>query len=294
MTDEDDLSIPDFLKRKPGEPRPVIEHEYVPPPEKFFKAPEPKPVVEKKERQAPNIDIQAATREKFALIIGEIEGMIDDSVLNAEFDFYRFLLKKEYPPRLASEVVNHFTPRLDEIKAVIAKSDASLTEGYKLYSKAELTAIELMFERIIEDSQRYASNVKSLRKLNKKKPIKVEKLVKGLPFAKAYEKYNLVSVDPTTIIEAQELWTFNFAQNILTVYRALDKKGLTLKGSTVINVDEKATIAKRIGRNTEERLKVVLSGGKVALRKLMDEINGDPQPVTRITKQTILLRVISS
>jgi hypothetical protein len=78
----------------------------------------------------------------------------------------------------------------------------------------------------------------------------------------------------------------------LTVFRAIDRGGLQVKGTSIINYDEKNSFTKRTGRKPEEYLKKVLEGGKIVLRKLMDDMKEAPLAY-RINENTILLRIIA-
>ena len=70
--------------------------------------------------------------------------------------------------------------------------------------------------------------------------------------------------------------------------------GLGVSRSVITKYAEARSYGKKIGRHTEKWLKTVLNSGKVPLRKLLEEeIMGTKIPPTRITTDTILLRVLS-
>jgi hypothetical protein len=100
----------------------------------------------------------------------------------------------------------------------------------------------------------------------------------------------LASIDPVKVLEAQELWTYNWKTKTLSVMKAIDRGGLMIKGTTIINYAPQNSFAKTIGRKTQETLDEVLTGGKVALRKIME--GAKPIKSTRINDSTVLLRVI--
>ena len=102
----------------------------------------------------------------------------------------------------------------------------------------------------------------------------------------------LVSIDPQQILAAQELWTFNTKNRMLTVYRAQDQGGLGVKTVRITGYNESTSISKRL-RKPESVLQSVLSGGKPTLRTVMDNITTKPGGFSsRITTDTILLRVV--
>ena len=237
-------------------------------------------------------NIQEYIREKASDLIGEIEGMIDDKVINPGFDFYAFLRSREVSSPVTIRLIDHFTPVAEELVEALDTKDKDLLEGYKKYSAQEMENLAIVYQTIVDDLFRYAENLKKTRKPRAKKKPSVEKLLKNFPYCKGDEGLQIVSVDPRKVVGAAELWTFNPKKSLLSVYRANDSDGLGIRRSVITNINEQTSVSKKVGRKTKERVKAVLDSGKVALRKLMDEINGKGNSVSRITKDTILLRVL--
>ena len=68
--------------------------------------------------------------------------------------------------------------------------------------------------------------------------------------------------------------------------------GLGVKGSTLTGWDEKTSVIKTLRKPTEQ-LNKLLAGGKIVLRKFMEEIKCKPKNATgRINKETVLVRII--
>ena len=237
-------------------------------------------------------NVQEYIREKASDLIGEVEGMIDDKVITPGFDFYSFLRSREVSNPLTIRLIDHFTPVAEELVDAMDTKDNDLREGYKKYSDQEMEDLAIIYQTIVDDLIRYAGNLKKTRKPRAKKKPSVEKLLKNFPYCKGDEELQIVSVDPRKVIGASELWTFNPKNALLSVYRANDSDGLSIRRSVITNINEQTSTSKKVGRKTKERVKAVLDDGKVALRKLMDDINGKGKPVSRITKDTILLRVL--
>jgi hypothetical protein len=127
----------------------------------------------------------------------------------------------------------------------------------------------------------------------KPRAISVEKKLKNFKFQKEDNTFKIASVNPEKVIGAQELWTFNTKYKTLTVFRALDRGGLQVKGTSIINYDEATSVTKRTGRKPEVYVDKVLNGGKIVLRKLMDELKNDAPLAYRINENTILLKVVT-
>jgi hypothetical protein len=68
--------------------------------------------------------------------------------------------------------------------------------------------------------------------------------------------------------------------------------GLSVKGTTIVNVDEKISQCKTL-RKPDEIIQKVLTGGKVILKNLMSQIKTKDSPaIGRINADTLLLRYI--
>ena len=141
------------------------------------------------------------------------------------------------------------------------------------------------------DLLRYSGNAKKLRAPRKKKPQSVEKKLKNFRYQKEFQDMKLASVPPEQIVGAQELWTYNTKYKTLTVFRAIDRGGLDIKRSSIVNFDEKTTMTRRTARSAEKIVQSVLSGGKIILKKVMDDLK-ETTLQDRINENTILLRIV--
>jgi hypothetical protein len=236
------------------------------------------------------INIQDRIREKANDIIGSVEELIDRG---EEFSLYDWLKSNEIPATYAPRIAAFYAPVLGELLEASEGIDPQLKEGYKNFNKKQLEARILMFNNIIEDAERYADTTKKVRKPRKPRAVSVEKKLKNFKFQKEDNTFKIASVNPEKIIGSQELWTFNTKYKTLTVFRALDRGGLQIKGTSIINYDENTSVTKRTGRKPEVYVDKVLNGGKVVLRKLMDELKNDAPLAYRINENTILLKVVS-
>jgi hypothetical protein len=100
-----------------------------------------------------------------------------------------------------------------------------------------------------------------------------------------------VSINPTDIISAKELWVFNIKTRKIGKYVAKEYGELSVKGTSIINFDENTSIQKTV-RKPEEKLKEFKAAGKVQLRKFLEDINAtDTKMNGRINEDTILLKV---
>jgi hypothetical protein len=235
-------------------------------------------------------NIQDRIREKTSELIGDVEELIDK---NEEFSLYDWMKSNEIPATYAPRIAAYYAPVLGELIEASEGKDPQLKEGYSHFTKKQLNDRIMFFNSIIEDAERYADTTKKTRAPRKPRTISVEKKLKNLKFQKEDHNYKIASINPEKIIGAQELWTFNTKYKTLTVFRALDRGGLQVKGTSIINYDEATSVTKRTGRKPEVYVDKVLNGGKVVLRKLTDELKNDASLAYRINENTILLKVVT-
>ena len=94
------------------------------------------------------------------------------------------------------------------------------------------------------------------------------------------------------MVDFLALWCYNIKTRNLTVYHAMDRDGLSVRGSTIIGFEEATSITKKL-RKPEAVIKPLMDGGKIYLRKVMENITTTEQKATgRINADTILLRVV--
>lgn len=246
---------------------------------------------EKPESEKPNI--QERIRDRVSDLIGDLEQVMDQHLRGeiTEFDAYEFCQKAGIPAQHTTKMAAFYAGQYEELELAIEGSDPQVKEGYARYSKKWLRARLEFIEKMMTDLLRYGQNAKKLKAPRKKKPMSVEKKLKNFKYQKEFQDMKLASVDPQSIVGAQELWAYNTKYKTLSVFRAIDRGGLDVKRSSIINFDEKTTATFKTGRQAEKIVQTVLSGGKVALRKLTDDLKkGNLQD--RINENTILLRVV--
>lgn len=245
------------------------------------------PEVVKTESNVIKLSVQDHIREKASDIIGEIESLIDSG---QSFSMYNWLQSNNILAIYVPMIVQKYQPWLDEMKEAYAGNEPDLKEAYSYMTRRELKKRIEFFETLIEDTLRHGGNTKKTRAPRKKKAIPASKKLKTFKYQKSDASHKIASINPEKVLGAQELWTFNTKYKTLTVFRALDRGGLQVKGTSIIGYDENNSVTKRIGRKTDEYLDKILNGGKIVLRKLMDEINTTAPLAHRTSENTILLR----
>jgi len=235
--------------------------------------------------------IQDRMQDKASELIGDIEQLIDS---NASFSLFDYLKAKQIPATYyPTAIVNHYAPWLGELLEASENQDVQLKEAYSHLNKKQLRDRINLINMIITDAEKYAGVVKKTRAPRKPRAVSAEKKLKYLKFQKESPEYKIASIDPEKIFGASELWTFNTKYKIITVFRALDRGGLQVNRSSIIGFNSETSISKGTGRQAQATLDKLAKGGKLVLKKLMDELKTDKNLQERINENTILIKVIA-
>ena len=252
------------------------------------------PVV-KEAKVANVVSIQDHIKRKAGECIGELEGQIDELIttkFSADVSPYGLMNTLEIKGAHAKFVIDHFKTRRAEYDEVLTTTDPDVKEAYSNFTKVQLKKLVAYCDQVIVDGMRLAGDAVKSRKPRKRKAKSPDQLVTKLNYAKDFAELKLVSVDPKTIVGANQLWVYNTKTRKLGCYNAEDAAGLSIKGSTLQNFAESKSIQKTL-RKPGVTLPEVLKGGKVALRNVLTEIRAAEGVLTgRINNDTILLRTI--
>ena len=233
--------------------------------------------------------IQDRIKDRQSEIIGDIEEMIDTGEV---FSLYDWLKAKEIPATYCPEIVSYYASWLDELLQAYEGGDPELKEAYRHLTKKQLKERIVFFSKLLEDASSYGNVTKKTRVPRKPRTISMEKKLKNFKYQKENNEYKIASINPEKIIGAQELWTFNTKYKIVTVFRAIDRGGLQVKGTSIIGYDEATSISKGTGRKPEIVLDKIPKSGKIILRKMMEELKTDKPLQNRINENTVLIKAI--
>jgi hypothetical protein len=243
---------------------------------------------------APAPSIQDRIRDKAGEEIGELEGIVDDFVMNkckSTIDIENYLKGRNLSSVVAKKICDHYVGVSEEVMDAINGVDEQLVEGYSNFKKPELKRYKDFLDSIVVATNNLSVTNKPVRKKRKVKEKPASVLVSKVKYMKDFAELGLTSVPPEKMIGALQVWTFNTKTRTLSVYNAYNAKGLSVKGTTLQNFEESTSISKRL-RKPEVTLKDVLGGGKIILRKLMGDLSTKESPATgRINEDTIIVRV---
>ena len=247
----------------------------------------PTQVVERK------VTIQDRLQERTAELIGEVEGIYDEVLRGAKTDFkiYDFLTVHRVPQSQLGKYETVFQNRTQELMSAQDKTDAQLVESYRHYRAGDYKRLFTFLADLLAGIEQYRGVKKAVKKARVRKAPAKEKVVARLKFAREDRTLKIVSINPTDIVGAQELWVFNTKTRKLGRYVAEAMGQLGVKGTSITGYDETKSLAKTL-RKPDEQLKEFARAGKVALRTFLKDIKAVEVRLNgRISEDTLLLKV---
>lgn len=238
--------------------------------------------------------IKALAEPHIIHVDDEIHSWYYERKTKIEFSLYTYLQRNQ----LNSQICNHIKALVSKIHAehaeMVEGKDEQLNEAYAYLPNASKKAIMKQLTSCMEDIERFVGNTKvsKPRKPRKKKEVTASKLINKLKYQKEFTKLKIKSISPESIVSAQQLWVYNTKYGHLTMLNAIDHKGLSVKGTTIVDYDQTSSLKKKL-RKPEDVIQKVLTGGKLVLKKLMIELTTKPIDVNgRINDDCILLKAI--
>lgn len=236
--------------------------------------------------------IQEAMAEKQAEFLGEINGEIDNFILNAckptGYNLYKYCQSANVAKQYMAGVTELCQRQIDELDLI--GSDEQVTEGYKHLGKRDVKAFKEFLQSLIDDAEKYANFKKANRKVRVKKQKPAGEQVAKMKYLKQHE--DLKSVTAASIIGAQQLWVYNIKNKKLGVYNAVGASGFSVKGTSLQGYDPETSVQRTL-RKPEVVIPKMMAAGKVALRKILSDLTTTETALNgRFNEDTLLLRVI--
>lgn len=227
------------------------------------------------------------------LLYGEyIQGAVDEFFTKGSTDFNikAWLLFNNVTPSVAELIAEKFVSTVLELKEAVERTDEQVNEGYSFLDRKQLKAVFEWTQGILQALVNHSEVVKAMRKprvSNKPKTSPVAKL----KYLASFMELNLRSVDPSSILGADEFYAYRTNRRFI-YYKAKDGEKLQIAGQTILNYDEEKSGAKTIKK--PEKFFVNLNTGKVALRTLFQNVESSRgNPPARITDDMILLKAFT-
>lgn len=242
-----------------------------------------------------NLDVPGRNARKVLETISLLEDCLDYFVISGyegtqEKSFYEILTEENVKTSQAKEIRDYYAPLLEEIKNI--ENDEDLKYAYRNLSKKQKNNYLNYISKLISDIDRVITNesVVKIRKPRKKKEIDRSQVVKNVKYKKEDKDLKLISMKPESIIGTTQVWLYNVKYKVIRRLETTDPKGLSIRGTTVVDFMDTLSRAKSV-RKPAEVLAEILVANKARLKKFIDEFKGSDYPLTgRINEDTIILR----
>ena len=222
---------------------------------------------------------------------GEFDGRIDEFRQNkykSDFSAKSYLVNNQVSGPVAKKIGDLYAPLVTELTEVLMGKDPQLKEGYSHASKREMKRYLEFVNGIVTDCDQQAVSAKSQRKQRASKPKSPLVIVNKMKYMKEYPDLNLVSISPTKILDAEELWVYVPEKRKLVVLYAAGGT-LGVHRTAVTNYDV-ATSAMKTLRDPEKFFKSLSSTGKRAMANAWKSIKGkELKAKARITDKMLLV-----
>lgn len=233
--------------------------------------------------------------QRFDLYLSVLNDAFDDLEAGRRFPFREHVNEHRLEREYVEDMLREVTVYLSSLERSAADPDEhERTKRVHETIRRQLPAFQAArteLEDILGGKGERPSKV--IRRPRKSKPVSPDKLVSRMLFQREDSELGIASIDPRKLLGAQELWTYNTRYQMVTVYRAKNDNGLSVRGTTVTNFDEERSWSKKVGRRPKESVDLVMGSGKVALRKVLDSFTSKPsRPNGRINENTVMLRAL--
>ena len=244
------------------------------------------------------ISIQDRLRERAREVAGEVEGWIDDFMCDKKQaaktveDFVNLFKGADLKAPHMRHIQDIFERRAQEIAEAAEGKDKDLAEAYSNYTKPELKKFDLFHKNLLKACVMMQEVAKVERAPRKKKVVSTEKVVSKLKYKKDDKALGIVSLNPTQIIGATIVWSFDTKTRKLTKYVADDIAGtLSVKGASIIGVNQAKSTSKTL-RYPATQLEAFKKCGKVQLRTFIEEIpTVGISPTGKLNENCVILKI---
>lgn len=227
-------------------------------------------------------------------IMYDLDYLEDEWIANKEttIDLYVKMQKCQLKPSLISPVKTRLEGWLLEYEDAYYKRCEQAVEAYSHLSKKELKRRIDSIHQMLSDLDKFKSAVNTKKMIRSIKGKTPDKQVLNLKFLKSSEKFKTVSINPILIPGSIRFYSFNEKTKVLSEFVSLDKKGLTIRGNTIINYDPDHSRTIKL-RNPDQFLPIVINKSTNDIESEWKNLTTKSYPLTsgRINKDTLLLRV---
>lgn len=228
-------------------------------------------------------------------VLVRMDEMLDEWILNTTSKVFKInvgsLLKNVNAPISSlGSVVSWITKQRDELIEARDKSNPDSVEGYSYLKKPAIKKRIALLEEMLNDVEIYKSTKKAARKPRKMKEKSADKLVAKMNYLKSSPDYGVASVNPIKVVGSVKVYLFNEKYRKLTVLSTTSLSGLSVKGTTIRDYDEKNSFSMKI-RKPEEILPIIVSKTDKQIANVLKKLTTKKTSANgRVNDNTLILK----
>ena len=225
--------------------------------------------------------------EKVDKVTAYIDGVVDTFVTDTTvtFDVREFLFREN----IAGKVANMIKANLEKSYGdfMLLAKDEELKEAYNLDNKTA-KRYEKFLGKILADIDLYIGGSKAQASKRVKSKTKTKLKVQ---YKISDEEYGISSVAPEKILGKSKVWLFNTKSRELSYVETTHEDGITIRGTSIIDVDETKSFAIRL-RKPLGLINAILAKKQKEIKSELNSIKTKKNKATgRINRYTIILGV---
>mgnify|MGYP003638464623 FL=1 len=228
-------------------------------------------------------------------VLVRMDEMLDGWILNTTAKVFKInvgsLLKSVNAPISSlGTVVTWIDKQRDELIEARDKSNPDSVEGYSYLKKAAIKKRIALLEEMLNDVEIYKSTKKAARKPRKTKERSADKLVAKMNYLKSSPDYGVASVNPIKVVGSIKVYLFNEKYRKLTILSTTSLSGLSVKGTTIRDYDEKNSFSMKI-RKPEEILPIIVSKTDRQIENVLKKLTTKKTSANgRVNDNTLILK----
>lgn len=226
--------------------------------------------------------------------LGEVlDNMILDPKYKTDINLYS-ILQEHSIARNGLKIITEWVERQkSEVVEALEGTCPDSVEGYSHLNKSSKKRMITNFDYLLDQVEKYRLTLvkKKKGKTRQKKSIPVAKKINRFKYKESDSDYGISSVKPQNIIGSREALIFNTKYKTLTHLVSDSQSGFDIKGTTILNVNLKAGITKRL-RKPESVLTDVQKNRQ--FRKTIDGLStkGKIPTNSRTNANDVIIRVL--
>jgi len=207
-----------------------------------------------------------------------------------KFDPKSFLSTNQVKATFSKSIADGLKHQLKEFEEAAKGKCAQLTEAYSYLSKRDMKRVIDFLTMCINECSNMAVIAKTTRKPRARKERPASVVAAKLQYLKDYPELNMKSVPGEKIVGATFVVLFDTKYRKLIQYESVGGTTLTIKGTTLMNIDPEKSYSKTIRK--VEVLKDIQKMGKRPYNALIKGVKAVEAKVTgRINDNQIILLV---